>query len=80
MIDNYNTGALTRRVMYVQTLPPGAHRIEVKVLATKAGPATGTRTDIDAFIVFGAAPEPTAATVRATTIGAAAISDYLPER
>jgi hypothetical protein len=57
MIDNYNSGPLTRRVMYVQTLVPGTHTIQVKVLATKAGPATGTRTDIDTFIVFGAVPE-----------------------
>jgi hypothetical protein len=62
MIDNYNTGTLTRRVMYVRALPPGTHTIQVKVLATKAGLATGTRADIDAFIVFGTVPDPPAAT------------------
>jgi hypothetical protein len=39
--------------MYVRALPAGVHTIEVKVLATKAAAATGTRTDIDTFIVFG---------------------------
>jgi hypothetical protein len=53
LIDNYNAGSLPRRVMYVRALPAGVHTIEVKVLATKAAAATGTRTDIDTFIVFG---------------------------
>jgi len=53
MIDNYSANALTRRVMYVQALTPGSHTIQVKVLATKAAASTGTRTDIDTFIVFG---------------------------
>jgi hypothetical protein len=37
----------------VRTLPAGVHTIQVTVLATKATAATGTRTDIDTFIVFG---------------------------
>jgi hypothetical protein len=41
----------------VRALPPGIHTIQVKVLASKAPAATGTRTDIDAFIVFGAVPD-----------------------
>jgi hypothetical protein len=53
LIDNYNAGSLPRRVMYVRTLPAGVHTIQVTVLATKAAAATGTRTDIDTFIVFG---------------------------
>jgi len=58
MIDNYNAGALPRRVMFVQPLPPGTHTIALRVLATKNAAATGTRTDVDAFIVFGAPPGP----------------------
>jgi hypothetical protein len=61
VIENYSAGSLPRRIMHVQAPPPGTHKIEVKVLATKASLATGTRTDIDAFIVFGAAPESPAA-------------------
>ena len=53
VIDNYNPGSLTRRVMFVRTLPPGTHTIALKVLATKNPAATGTRTDVDTFIVFG---------------------------
>jgi len=53
LIDNYNAGSLPRRVMYVRALPAGVHTIQVKVLATKTAAATGTRTDIDTFIVFG---------------------------
>jgi hypothetical protein len=74
MIDNYNSGSLPRRVMYVRALAPGTHTIELQVLATKAAAATGTRTDLDTFIVFGApsdAPPATAATT--TTIDAAAV-------
>src|SRR6185295_6459518 len=57
MIDNYNSGSLTRRVMFVQALSPGTHTIALQVLATKSAAATGTRTDVDAFIVF-ATPNP----------------------
>ena len=52
-IDNYNPGSLARRVMFVRSLPPGTHTIALKVLATKNPAATGTRTDVDTFIVFG---------------------------
>jgi len=54
LIDNYNAGSLPRRVMFVQAVAPGTHTIAVRVLATKNAAATGTRTDVDAFIVFGA--------------------------
>jgi hypothetical protein len=67
VIDNYNAGSLTRRVMYVRALAPGVHKIELEVLATKATAATGTRTDVDTFIVFGAPSEPPAATTATTT-------------
>jgi hypothetical protein len=53
-IDNYNAGSLTRRVMFVSALSPGTHTIELKVLATRNSAATGTRTDVDTFIVFAA--------------------------
>ena len=43
---------LTRRVMFVRALPPGTHTVALKVLATKNAAATGTRTDLDTFIVF----------------------------
>jgi hypothetical protein len=56
MIDNYNAGTLPRRVMLVRELAPGTHTIQLKVLATKNPAATGTRTDVDTFIVFGAPP------------------------
>ena len=62
-IDNYNAASKTRRVMFVRTLPPGTHTIALKVLATKNPAATGTRTDVDTFIVFGEhgeSPGPTA--------------------
>ena len=60
MIDNYNPGSLTRRVMHVQALAPGTHTIALTVLATRNAAATGTRTDVDALIVFGAPPTPPA--------------------
>jgi chitobiase/beta-hexosaminidase-like protein/Big-like domain-containing protein len=75
MIDNYNAGSLTRRVMFVRALSPGTHTIELKVLATKNAAATGTRTDVDTFIVFGAPSEAPPAPARTTTtISAAAIN------
>jgi hypothetical protein len=76
MIDNYNAGSLIRRVMFVRALTPGTHTIALKVLATKAVAATGTRTDLDTFIVFGAPPEapPPTAPTTTTTISAAAVN------
>jgi hypothetical protein len=51
-IDNFNAATLTRRVMFAQALAPGTHTIRIRTLATKSAAATGTRTDIDAFIAL----------------------------
>jgi len=67
LIDNYNSGSLTRRVMFVRDLSPGTHTIELKVLATKSAAAIGTRTDVDTFIVF-AAPAAAPPAIAATTM------------
>ncbi len=71
-IDNYNAGALTRRVMFVQAVTPGQHSIQVKVLSTKNAASTGTRTDLDAFIVIGDPAGPTTPGPTTTTISAPA--------
>jgi hypothetical protein len=72
LIDNYNAGSLSRRVMYVRALPQGTHTIEVKVLSTKGPSSTGTRIDLDAFVVFGD-PSGTPASTTTTTIGSTAV-------
>jgi hypothetical protein len=57
VIENYTAaGVLPRRVMHVQALTPGTHTVTLEVLATRNAASTGTRTDLDAFIVFGAPP------------------------
>jgi Big-like domain-containing protein/chitobiase/beta-hexosaminidase-like protein len=66
MIDNYSATTRTRRVMFVQALAPGSHRIAVTVLAGKTAASTGTRTDIDSFVVFGDGSAPPPATLPTT--------------
>jgi len=57
LIDNDSGTALRRRVMFVGTLPQSPlHRNEV--LSTKAAASSGTRTNIDAFIVRGTRTHP----------------------
>ncbi|MDP9382342.1 MAG: hypothetical protein M3Q29_19830 [Chloroflexota bacterium] len=51
-IDLYSASSLTRRMVFTRALNPSvAHTLEVRVLGAKHSSSTGTRVDVDAFIV-----------------------------
>ncbi len=52
-IDLYQSSATAavRRVVFQRELTPGVHTLEVRALGTKTVASTGTRVDVDAFVV-----------------------------
>ena len=52
-IDLYAASQTTRSMVYVKNgLTNTTHRLEIRVLGTKNTASSGTRVDIDAFIVL----------------------------
>ena len=52
-IDLYQSAQNTRKIVWDRDgLAPGSHTLEIRVLGTKRAAATGTRVDIDAFVVL----------------------------
>lgn len=53
-VDLYSSTALSRRVVYAANgLDPSvSHRLQIKVLGTKNASSSGTRVDVDAFVVL----------------------------
>lgn len=51
--DLYNSSTRLRRVIFAADFgAPGTHTIQIRVLGTKNGASTGTRVDLDAFMVM----------------------------
>ncbi len=53
-VDLYSSTALSRKVLYSANglNPSVSHTLEIKVLGTKNASSTGTRVDVDAFVVL----------------------------
>jgi hypothetical protein len=53
-IDLYNSSTQARKLVYAHKglNPSVAHTLEVKVLGTKSASSSGTRVDVDAFVVL----------------------------
>lgn len=50
-VDLYAAATTARHVAHTSTVSPGSHTIQVRVLGTKRAASTGTRVDVDAFLV-----------------------------
>ena len=52
-VDLYASAAQPRKAVYTQSWDePGSHTLEVRVLGTKRSSSSGTRVDVDAFVVL----------------------------
>jgi hypothetical protein len=52
-IDLYAASQGTRRIVYVRNnLAVGEHTLQIRVVGAKSGASSGTRVDIDAFVVL----------------------------
>jgi thermitase len=53
-VDLYDPATQKKRVVFSQRVDPEViHKLEVRVLGTKNGSSTGTRVDVDAFVMLG---------------------------
>jgi trimeric autotransporter adhesin len=50
-IDLYAVSSQKRRVTWASVVAPGTHTLEVRITGTKRAAASGTRVDVDAFLV-----------------------------
>jgi len=59
-VDLYASSTQSRRMVFVKndTSPSQPHTLEVRVLGTKNASSSGTRVDVDAFVVLEEAPSP----------------------
>jgi len=51
-VDLYSLAPVYRQIVFSMPLAPGPHTLTVKVLGTRNPASTGTRADIDAFLVL----------------------------
>lgn len=52
VIDLFASSRQTRKMVMRADLPPGAHTLQVRPLGQKRAAATGTRVDVDAFVIL----------------------------
>lgn len=51
-VDLYADSTQTRQAVFTRAVPDGAHKLEIRVLGTRNASSSGTRVDVDAFVVL----------------------------